>query len=206
VLDARGRVRQHQFGEGEYEGSERSIQRLLLQAGATDVAHDLVAVDPGGMEAPADWKELRSAENYVRYSRTQNFASVGGAQLERAHLYSMPSRLALNHWALAGEWTMGRQAAALSMPHGRIAYRFHARDLHLVMGPSGAGSPVRFRVSIDGLPPGSAHGLDVNDDGAGTVVEPRLYQLIRQPKLIIDRQFEIEFLDAGVEVYSFTFG
>ena len=206
LLDARGRVRQHQFGEGAYESSERSIQRLLLEAGATAINRDLVAVDPSGVEAPADWNELRSAENYVGYARTQNFASVGGAELDRAHVYTMPSRVALNHWALAGEWTMGRRATTLGRPHGRIAYRFQARDLHLVMGPSRAGTPVRFRVSLDGTPPGPAHGLDVTDDGTGTVVEPRLYQLIRQATPIVDRQFEIEFLDAGVDVYSFTFG
>jgi hypothetical protein len=206
VLDARGRIRQHQFGEGEYESSEKSIQRLLAEAGAAGVEPDLVAVDPAGVEAQADWVALKSSENYVGYARTKNFAGTGGAEPDRAYLYKLPSRLALNHWALSGEWIVGRQATVLSKPNGRIAYSFHARDLHLVMGPSRPGSPVRFRVSIDGKPPGPAHGLDVDENGMGTVLEPRLYQLIRQPRPIVDRQFEIEFLDAGVAAYSFTFG
>jgi thiol-disulfide isomerase/thioredoxin len=206
LLDARGRIRQHQFGEGEYESSEKSIQRLLAEAGAAGVEQDLVAVDPAGVEAQADWVDLNSSENYVGYARTENFAGPGGAEPDRAHLYRMPSRLALNHWALSGEWTVGPQTVALGKPDGRIAYSFHARDLHLVMGPSRPGSPVRFRVSIDGKPPGPAHGLDVDENGIGTVLEPRLYQLIRQAKPIVDRRFEIEFLDAGVGVYSFTFG
>src|SRR6476619_1374205 len=129
----------------------------------------------------------------------------GGGQLDLRRAYAAPGRLALNQWALAGEWTMGRQATVLNNPNGRIAYRFHARDLHLVMGPPSQGT-VRFRVSIDGQPPGAAHGVDVDERGNGTVVEPRLYQLIRQPKPIADRQFEIEFLDAGVETLAFTFG
>jgi hypothetical protein len=170
------------------------------------VDHEFVSVDAGGVEAPADWEDLKSPENYVGYGRTENFAGTGGPELDRAHLYKAPPRLALNHWALDGDWTMGRQATVLVKPHGRIAYRFHARDLHLVMGPSESRTPVRFRVSIDGQPPGPAHGLDVDENGIGTVLGPRLYQLVRQPKPILDRQFEIEFLDAGVGVYSFTFG
>ena len=158
------------------------------------------------MEAPADWGSLRSPENYVGYDRTDHFASPGGGKLDQRRLYAAPRRLALNEWALAGEWTMGRQATVLSSPNGRIVCRFHARDLHLVMGPTRPGSSVRFRVSIDGQPPGPAHGLDVDDHGNGTVVEPRLYQLIRQPKPIVDRQFEIEFLGVGVSTFAFTFG
>jgi thiol-disulfide isomerase/thioredoxin len=206
ALDARGRIRQHQFGEGEYASTETAIQGLLTEAGAVGVDHDLVSVAASGIEAPADWEDLKSPENYVGYGRTENFAGPGGPEPDRAHLYKAPARLALNHWALDGDWTMGRQATVLAKPHGRIAYRFHARDLHLVMGPSESRTPVRCRVSIDGKPPGAAHGLDVDENGIGTVVEPRLYQLIRQPKPILDRQFEIEFLDAGVGVYSFTFG
>ncbi len=158
------------------------------------------------VEAAADWDNLRSPENYVGYDRTHRFSSPGGGELDRRRVYAAPGRLTLNQWALAGEWTMGRQATVLSSPKGRIVYRFHARDLHLVMGPPRPGSPVRFRVSIDGQPPGPAHGLDVDDAGNGTVVEPRLYQLIRQPQPIVDRHFEIEFLDAGVEAFAFTFG
>ena len=201
-----GRVRQHHFGEGDYERSESSIQRLLAEAGAAGIDAGAVSVDASGVEAPADWGSLRSPENYVGYDRTDHFVSPGGGELDRRRSYAAPRRLALNEWALAGEWTMGRQATVLSSPNGRIVYRFHARDLHLVMGPPRAGNSVRFRVTIDGQPPGSAHGLDVDDGGNGTVVEPRLYQLIRQPKPIVDRQFEIEFLDAGVETFAFTFG
>ena len=199
-VDARGQIREHHFGEGEYDRSEKIIQRLLMESGATRIGEGAVSVDASGVEAPADWGNLRSPENYVGYDRTDHFASPGGGKLDQRRLYAAPRRLALNEWALVGEWTMGRQATVLSSPTGRMVYRFHARDLHLVMGPARAGNPVRFRVTIDGQPPGPAHGLDVDDRGTGTVVEPRLYQLIRQPKPIVDRQFEIEFLDAGVAV------
>ena len=205
-VDARGRVREHQFGEGEYEKSEKVIQRLLGEAGAAAVGGGTVSVDASGLEAPADWGSVKSSENYVGYDRTENLASPGGAALDRRRVYTAPARLTLNQWALAGEWTTGRQATVLSRPNGRIVYRFHARDLHLVMGPPRQGISVRFRVSMDGQPPGPAHGLDVDDGGNGTVVEPRLYQLIRQPPPVVDRQFEIEFLDAGVETFAFTFG
>ena len=204
-VDARGRVRDHHFGEGEYEPSEKIIQRLLGDAGAETIGQGAVSVEGMGAEAPADRANLRSQENYVGYDRTEGFASPGGAQLDRRRAYAAPGRLALNQWALAGEWTMGRQATVLNHPNGRIAYRFHARDLHLVMGPPRQ-AIVRFRVSIDGQPPGAAHGVDVDAAGNGTVGEPRLYQLIRQPTPIADRQFEIEFLDAGVETLAFTFG
>jgi thiol-disulfide isomerase/thioredoxin len=205
-IDARGRVRQHHFGEGEYERSEKTIQQFLTEAGVGGVGRGVVSGEASGVEAPADWGSLRSPENYVGYDRTENFASPGGAGLNRRRVYTAPARLALNQWALSGEWTIGRQTSVLISPNGRIVYRFHARDLHLVMSPPREGMPVRFRVSIDGQPPGPAHGLDVDAGGTGTVVEPRLYQLIRQPKPIVDRQFEIEFLDAGVETFAFTFG
>jgi hypothetical protein len=205
-LDARGRIREHHFGEGEYERSEMIIQRLLAEAGAADVGKGLVTVEASSIEVGADWDNVRSGENYVGFERTQNFASRGGADPDRRRNYRAPSRLALNEWALAGEWTMGSQATASSSPNGRILYRFHARDLHLVMGPARREFPVRFRVSIDEQAPGQAHGFDVDTDGNGTVVEQRLYQLIRQPKPIVDRTFAIEFLDAGVETFSFTFG
>ena len=205
-VDARGHVRDRHFGEGDYDRSERVVQKLLGEAGAGDGGEGVVSVDAGGVEAPADWVNLRSAENYVGYERTENFASPGGAHPDRRRSYSEPSRLSLNQWALAGEWTMGRQATILNAANGRIAYRFHARDLHLVMGPPHQSGPTRFRVSIDGQPPGSAHGADADAAGNGVVAEPRLYQLIRQQSPIVDRQFEIEFLDAGVETLSFTFG
>ena len=204
-IDARGRIREHHFGEGEYERSEKIIQRLLAEAGAADVGTGVVAVDAHGIEAGADWANVKSPENYLGYERTENFASRGGPEFDRRRNYAAPGRLQLNQWALAGEWTMGKQATVLSSPNGRIVYRFHARDLHLVMGPP-QGVKVRCRVSIDGQPPGPAHGLDVDEGGNGTVVEQRLYQLIRQPNPIRDRQFDIEFLDAGVEAFAFTFG
>ena len=205
-LDAQGRVREQHFGEGEYDRSEKIIQRLLVDAGATGIGDGVVSVDPGGVEAAADWENLQSSENYVGYQRTEHFASPGGAEQDQARVYLAPPRLALNQWALAGEWTMGSQATVLNKPGGRIAYRFHARDLHLVMGPPRRGVAARFRVSLDGQPPGPAHGLDVDQAGNGTVNEQRLYQLIRQPAPIVDRAFEIEFLDAGVETLAFTFG
>ena len=165
-----------------------------------------MSVDARGLEAAADWGSLRSPENYVGYERTQNFASPGGAALDKPRMYELPARLRLNEWALSGDWTVKKEAAVLNKPNGRIAYRFHARDLHLVMGPAAPGTSVRFRVLIDGQPPGAAHGIDVDEQGNGTVTEQRLYQLIRQPMPIADRQFEIEFLDSGVEAFAFTFG
>ncbi len=196
-VDAQGRIRHHHFGEGEYEQSERVIQQLLAEAGSDGIGHELVSVDGRGVEAAADWGNLRSPENYVGYERTENFASPGGAALDKRRVYAAPAQLRLNQWALSGDWTMTKQAAVLNKANGRIAYRFHARDLHLVMGPAARGTSVRFRVLIDGQPPGAAHGIDVDEQGNGTVAEQRLYQLIRQPKPIADRQFEIEFLDAG---------
>src|SRR6266851_4732643 len=206
IVDAQGRIRHHQFGEGEYDRSERIIQQLLSEAGTGSIGHDLVSVDPRGAEVAADWSSLKSPENYVGYERSENFASPGGAVLDKRRVYAAPARLRLNHWALSGDWTVEKQATVLNKANGRIAYRFHARDLHLVMGPAARGASVRFRVLIDGQPPGAAHGIDVDDQGNGTAAEQRLYQLIRQQRPIADRQFEIEFLDAGVEAFAFTFG
>jgi thiol-disulfide isomerase/thioredoxin len=206
IVDAQGRIRYHQFGEGAYEQSEMIIQQLLAEAGISGIAHDLVTVDAQGAEAAADWRDLRSPENYLGDARTENFASPGGAVVDRRHVYTAPEGLRLNHWALAGEWTVEREATVLNTANGRIAYRFHARDLHLVMGPAARGTSGRFRVFIDGQAPGAAHGSDVDEQGNGTVSEQRLYQLIRQSKPIDDRQFEIAFLDAGVEAFAFTFG
>jgi thiol-disulfide isomerase/thioredoxin len=206
IVDARGRLRQHLFGEGEYDRFERVIQQSLTQAGVAASSQGAVSIDARGAEAPADWSALRSPENYVGYDRTQNFASPRGADLDRRRVHSAPAQLALNQWAVVGEWTIGRQATVLGSASGRIVYRFHARDLHLVMGPPRQGLSLRFRVSIDGHPPGPAHGIDADEGGNGTVVEQRLYQLIRQPGPIVDRQFEIEFLDPGVEAFAFTFG
>jgi len=146
------------------------------------------------------------SENYVGFERTHNFASPGGALLDKPRVYELPARLRLNEWALSGDWTVIKETAVLNKANGGIAYRFHARDLHLVMGPAAPGTPVQFRVVIDGQPPGAAHGIDVDEQGYGTVTEQRLYQLIRQPKPIADRQFQIEFLGPGVEAFAFTFG
>ncbi len=205
-VDAQGRIRHHYFGEGEYERSEKIIQQLLAAAGSGGSGHGLVSVDARGAEVAADWGNLKTPENYLGYERTENFASPGGAVLDKRRVYTAPARLKLNQWALSGDWTVQKQATVLNQANGRIAYRFHARDLHLVMGPAARGTSVRFRVLIDGQPPGAAHGIDVDDKGNGTVSEQRLYQLIRQPKPIVDRQFEIEFLDSGAEAFAFTFG
>jgi thiol-disulfide isomerase/thioredoxin len=204
--DARGLIRHHHFGEGEYQRLEMVIQQLLGEAGSGGAGHELVSVDARGAEAPADWATLRSPENYTGYERTENFASPGGAVPEKRHDYTAPARLRLNHWALSGDWTMEDAAATLHAADGQIAYRFHARDLHLVMGPAAPGTSVRCRVLIDGQPPGVAHGADVDDQGNGTVTEQRLHQLIRQPSPITDRTFEITFLDPDVQAYAFTFG
>jgi thiol-disulfide isomerase/thioredoxin len=205
-VDAQGQVRHHRFGEGDYEQSELVIQHLLAEAGIDGIGRDLVAVDARGLEAGADWGSLRSPENYVGYDRTENFASPGGARLNERRDYAAPPSLRLNQWALAGDWTVEREATALNAGNGRIVYRFHARDLHLVMGPAAREPSVRFRVLIDGQPPGAAHGVDVDDQGNGAVTEQRLYQLIRQRGPVTERTFEIAFLDPGVQAYAFTFG
>jgi thiol-disulfide isomerase/thioredoxin len=205
-VDARGRVRDHHFGEGKYEQSERTTQKLLAEAGGSASGTDLVSVAGQGVEAAADWGNLRSPENYLGFAKTEGFVSPGGAQLDRPHVYASPARLALNQWALAGEWTVTRGRVALNAANGRLRYRFHARDVHLVMGAARQPGPVRFRVSLDGQAPGAAHGVDADAAGNGMVMEARLYQLIRQTTPIVARQFDIEFLDAGVEAFAFTFG
>jgi thiol-disulfide isomerase/thioredoxin len=204
--DAQGQIRHHRFGEGDYEQSEMVIQRLLTEAGTSLIGQELVSVDPGGVEAASDWDSLWSPETYVGYERAENFASPYGAVLDTRHVYATPARLRLNHWALAGDWTVQRQPVVLNEAEGRILYRFHARDLHLVMGPAARETPVQCRVLLDGKPPGAAHGTDVDDQGNGTLTHPRLYQLIRQPGPITDRTFEITFLDPGLQAYAFTFG
>jgi thiol-disulfide isomerase/thioredoxin len=205
-IDVQGRVRYRHIGEGSYERIEKTIQELLAEAGQEAASRGFVSVDARGVEAEADWKNLRSPETYLGYERTANFASRGITPRDARRTYTAPQRLDLNRWALAGDWTMRRQAVVLHEPNGRISYRFRARDLHLVMGPAAKGTAIRVRVLIDGEPPGTAHGSDVNEQGYGTVTEQRLYQLIRQPAPIGERHFEIEFLDAGVEAYAFTFG
>ena len=205
-IDRQGRIRHHQFGEGNYEQSERVIQQLLSESRAVRVGEEMTKVDARGFEAAADWDSLKSPENYLGYERTENFASPSSTVLNKRRLYTAPAQLELNQWALSGDWTIERQVIVLNKPSGRIAYRFHARDLHLVMGPAERGTSVRFRVFVDGQPAVAERGLDVDIRGEGTATEQRLYQLIRQPKPITDRQFEIEFLDPGIKAFAFTFG
>jgi thiol-disulfide isomerase/thioredoxin len=207
-VDAQGRIRHHQFGEGDYEHSEVVLQQLLAEAGHGDAAedHKIVSVDPRGAEVQADWQSLGSPETYVGYGRSGSFASPGGEVPDRSRVFAAPARLRLNEWALAGDWTMKRELTTLNKANGKISYRFHARDVHLVMAPGARGTPVRFRVLIDGQLPGAAHGIDVDAQGNGTVAEPRMYQLIRQSTPIEDRQLDIEFVDPGVELFVFTFG
>ena len=206
LIDAQGHIRYHQFGEGEYEQSEKIIQQLLSKSGVVGIDPGLVSVDATGAEGPADWSDLKSLENYLGFERTENFSSPGGAVLDKRRIYTTPPRLNLNQWAISGDWTVKKQSIVLNKDKGRIAYRFHSRDLHLVMGPAMRGISVRFRILIDGQRPGPAHGIDIDEQGIGTVTEQRLYQLIRQPKPIVDRLFEIEFLNPELEAFSFTFG
>ena len=205
LVDADGHIRYHHYGEGEYSHTEMVIQRLLADGGVTGLGRDLVPASGDGAEAAADWADLWTPETYVGLLRTGNFASPQGPVLNQPRDYTLPDRLELNHWAPSGNWTLGAEGAVLNEAGGRIAYRFHARDLHLVMGAL-SGADVRFRVTIDGEPAGSAHGVDVDKEGLGTASQRRLYQLVRQPLPIADREFQIEFLDAGAAVYAFTFG
>jgi len=205
-IDARGHIRHNQFGEGEYRQSEAVIQQLLGEAGSSGFDREPVSVDAFGAEVAADSGSLSTPETYVGYGQTENFASPGGAARNRSHVYAAPERMSLNHWALAGDWTVCKEAIVLNQAGGRIAYCFHARDLNLVMGPTAHETPVRFLVFLDGKPLTSAHGADVDSQGNGMVVEPRLYQLVRQPEPVTDRRFEIEFLDSGAEAFDFTFG
>ena len=206
IADAEGRIRHHQFGEGGFAECEMVIQRVLGESGRDKVPHQLVSVTPDGFEAQADWASLKSPETYLGYEQARGFASAGDAALDQTHTYVPPDRLNLNHWALAGDWTIERRASVLDRAGGRILFRFHSRDVHLVMGPRPRETSVPFRVLIDGEPPGDAHGLDTDEQGRGTVTQQRLYQLLRQPGTISDRTFEITFLAPGVETYVFTFG
>jgi thiol-disulfide isomerase/thioredoxin len=205
-VDAKGRVRHHHFGEGEYAQSERIIQQLLAEAGSADVAGDVVQPEVSGAALAAAPMPSLSPETYVGYARAERFASNGGAVHDRKHDYAAPAQLDANAWGLAGAWTIGQEKARLDAPGGRIVYRFHARDLNLVLGPAVEGKPVRFRVRIDGKAPGGDHGIDTDAEGNGTVTQQQLYQLLRVKDDIRDRTFEIEFLDPGVEAFAFTFG
>jgi cytochrome c biogenesis protein CcdA/thiol-disulfide isomerase/thioredoxin len=203
-IDAQGRIRDHSFGEGDYVASEHVIQRLLARAGRTNVSGGLVAINASGAEAASDSDDVRSPETYIGYARAENFVSPGGVVKDGSHIYAAGNPQ-LNEWGLSGDWTIGEEQARLNRKDGSIVYRFHARDLHLVLGAAN-GKPIRFHVTIDGKPPGDNHGADVDADGQGVVNGQRLYQLIRQDGAVTDRTFEIRFLDPGVEAYAFTFG
>ena len=203
--DAEGSIRSHQFGEGRYDEQERVIQQLLLESGRSEVDHGLVTVVGRDAEAPADWSTLESGETYLGFARGAGFGSPERPEDDSARGYTIPASLELGRWALGGDWTIGREAAHSNEPGGSIAMRFHARDLHLVMGTTGP-SPTGFQVRIDGGAPGEAHGVDIDAAGNGRIAEPRLYQLVRQQGRIEDRTFEITFLDPGAEAFVFTFG
>lgn len=208
-IDAQGNIRGHQFGEGNYAHSEQVIRRLLAEAGQIDLPPpaDPAAADLQGVATQADMGNLRSPETYLGHARAEQFASPGGQRANAAFGYTLPSTLALNQWGLSGQWRVNDEAAQLQQAGGRIAFQFHARDLHLVLAPGEDGTPVRFRVLLDGKPlPAADAGADVAADDTGTVNEHRLYQLIRQRGTIGPHRFEIEFLDAGVQAYAFTFG
>ena len=198
-IDREGIIRDHHFGEGRYEQSERVIQRLL------GVERDLVSVEGVGVEAEADWDHLQTPETYLGYGRGESFASPGGVAYDERRTYERPERLRLNQWALDGEWTVGSEKVALDHAGGSIAYRFHARDAHLVLF-AGARAPIPFRVLLDGEAPGPAHGVDVDEGGNGVLGEGRLYQLVREPDTVRERTLEISFLEPGAEAYVFTFG
>jgi thiol-disulfide isomerase/thioredoxin len=205
-VDAQGRIRHHRFGEGDYERSEMVIRQLVTDGGVEDVRPGLATVEPNGDEVQADWENLGSPESYLGYDQATGFDAGGGAARDKPRLYAAPAHLRLNRWGLTGNWTVRSDASALDSPNGRVAYQFHARDVNLVMGPATKGATVRFRVFLDGESAAAAHGVDVDPAGNGTVVQQRMYQLIRQPGPIRDRRFEIEFLDGGAEAFCFTFG
>jgi len=205
IADAEGRIRHTHFGEGGYEESEMMIQMLLREAGRDGIADDLVSVADEGFEAQAAWQTLGSPETYLGYEQAQHFASRDGSEFDEPHVFGVPDRLARNQWALDGDWTIGPGASVVNEAGGRLVFRFHARDVNLVMAPPASGS-VAFRVLVDGEPPGKAHGLDVDESGRGTLERPRLHQLVRWRGSITDRTFEIAFDEPGAEAYCFTFG
>jgi thiol-disulfide isomerase/thioredoxin len=198
-IDTEGIIRDQHFGEGRYEQSERVVQQLL------GVERDLVSVEGVGVEAEADWDHLQTPETYLGYARSENLASPGGAAFDERRAYELPERLPVNHWALAGDWTIGRENVVLGQAGGRIAYRFHARDAHLVLS-AGPRNPIPFRVLLDGEAPGASHGVDVDEDGNGLLRDGRMYQLVREHDTVGERTLEITFLEPGAEAYVFTFG
>jgi len=205
LVDATGHIRHHHFGEGKYDESEQQIQELLKEHNPQLSVNGLVKVSATGAEAAPD-SDVESPETYVGYDRGDSFISPGGFQQNVAHAYTVPEHLELNQWGLSGSWTDHAQVASLNSAKGRIVFRFHARDVHLVLGPAANGKPVRFRVKIDGKAPDENHGVDSDAEGNGKITDQRLYQLIRQKSPIEDRTFEIEFLDPGAQAFAFTFG
>jgi cytochrome c biogenesis protein CcdA/thiol-disulfide isomerase/thioredoxin len=205
-IDAEGRIRHHHFGEGEYAESEKVIQSLLAEANHRAVATDIVKVSAEGAEAASDSADVQSPETYIGYDRAENFVSTEQATHDAPHVYALAPKLGLNEWGLTGNWTVGGERASLNTAGGKITFHFHARDLHLVLGPDKDGKPIHFRVLVDGHAPGADHGADIDAAGNGTVTEQKLYQLVRQSGEVKDRTFEIQFLDPGVEAFSFTFG
>jgi thiol-disulfide isomerase/thioredoxin len=205
-VDATGHIRAHHFGEGGYAESEQLLRELLTEAGAKDLPPASGAPRAQGIEVAPDESDVASPETYVGYERAANFVSAAAVARDQPASYTTPPSLALNQWSLGGRWALGPEFARSAGNGAKIVFRFHARDLHLVLAPAAEGTPVRFRVTIDGREPGQDHGADVDEQGNGTVREQRLYQLIRQSGTIQDRTFSIEFLDEGVRAYSFTFG
>jgi len=205
IADEEGQIRHMHFGEGGYEECERAVQMLLREAGHEDVPDGLVSVVDDGFEAQAAWQTLGSPETYLGYEQGQNFVSAGIAEFDEPQEFGVPDTVERNQWALSGNWTLGPGKSVLDEGGGSLVFRFHARDVNLVMGPPASG-PVQFRVSVDGEPPGESHGLDVDDEGDGTLDRPRLHQLIRERRPVTDRTFEITFEAPGAEVYCFTFG
>jgi cytochrome c biogenesis protein CcdA/thiol-disulfide isomerase/thioredoxin len=204
-IDAKGMIRHHHFGEGDYDESERVIQKLLVDAGDSNVPTDIVAVNASGVEAASAKADVGSPETYIGFDRIEHFVSPGGVVQDTSHVYTAgPPKL--NDWSLAGNWTIGNERALLNDRDGSIIYRFHAHDLHLVLGPDADGKPVRFVVTIDGKAPGASHGVDVDSEGQGVVTAQRLYQLVRETGTVADHTFEVRFLDPGVQAYAFTFG
>ncbi|HXE35923.1 MAG TPA: redoxin domain-containing protein [Verrucomicrobiae bacterium] len=206
LVDAKGRIRYHHFGEGDYGDIERVIQELLKENGATGLASDTTNETAVGIEAAPDWTDGRSPETYLGYRQAQNFASPEKLHKDSTQLFSAPAKPSLNRWGLSGSWNVNAESAVLEVVPGKIVFRFHSRDLHLVLAPGKDGKPARFVVRLDGAAPGENCGIDTAPDGSGEIREPRLYQLIRQKGPIVDRTFEIEFLDPGVHALDFTFG
>jgi thiol-disulfide isomerase/thioredoxin len=205
IADADGRIRYHHYGEGDYDECEQVVQQLLRDAGR-EVGDELVSVTPEGFEVQADWANLKTPETYVGYQQGQNFASAAELVHDDPRTYAVPEPLNQNEWALVGRWAVESRASVSQEPDAKIAFRFHARDVNLVMGPRPREASIPYRVTVDGEPPGGAHGFDVDEQGNGTVHQQRLYQLVRESGAIMDRTVELTFLEPGAEAYCFTFG